>query len=184
MNKVFILLLIAYPLSAYSQNSLSVGPLGGVNVNFYMGAALIDHKTGYGPAVGAFIESMSVPKWGFLGRVLYDDKRGTFTSEDTNAAGFLRHNENKISLSYVSIDALMEYRLPVGLSFHAGPTIAFSIHGSNEKTSSPVTSNSLDTGVVGNDTTVTTVKEDITGLSRRLGIKLGIGFDIALSKKF
>ena len=78
----------------------------------------------------------------------------------------------------------MEYRLPVGLSFHAGPTIAFSIHGSNEKTSSPVTSNSLDTGVVGNDTTVTTVKEDITGLSRRLGIKLGIGFDIALSKKF
>src|SRR5437867_549800 len=113
MKKIRIIFVCLSPLSAYSQNSLSVGPLGGVNVNFYTGAALIDHKTGYGPAVGAFIESMSVPKWGFLGRILYDDKSGSFTSEDTNSAGLLQHNDNKIKLSYLSIDALMEYRFPI-----------------------------------------------------------------------
>jgi outer membrane protein with beta-barrel domain len=182
MRKIFTIFLIAYPITLYSQNSFSIGALGGVNANFYMGAALIDSKKGFGPVAGAFIESMGPQKWGFLGRVLYDDKRGTFTSQDTNAQGEWQNNENKISLSYLSIDAFFEYRFKVGVSFHAGPTVAFPIHGTTEKTTTPLTTNILDTGVTSNDSSIT-VKEDVTGLSRRMGVKVGIGLDIMLSKK-
>lgn len=177
MRSISIIIPLIFPLYAFSQYSLSSGPVAGININFYSGSGLVSSSLGFGITAGGMIDVMVTPKYGLLGRVLYDDKSGSFISRDTN----LQYIDNTISLAYITIDALFKYKLSERFAVHLGPSAGIPLHGTNEHILSSQT-NALDTGISGNGTS-SLVKEDIKNLSTRFELKSGLTYDLPLSKK-
>ena len=176
MKKVlFLTVLFAAGITckSFAQFSMSLGPLLGMNYNFYHGAAIDNANVSYngaGFSVGAQADMKFSPVLGMLITVnAFDALNAKASVTQQNVK-----NVRAFKLAYLTIDPAMKFSVPgTGLGFFAGPGIGFKLQGKNEQYQ-----------IEGGQRTQLQAKTDLMNTLIRVNGQIGMSYDFDLKTMF
>jgi hypothetical protein len=134
MKRIFLTLLVlaGFSCTCMSQFRMSVGPLVGMNYNFYHGTNIKNSNMSYngaGVSVGGQVDMGFTPVVGLLATVTaYDmmSANGSMTQQGSKVG-------EDVSLAYLMISPALKFSVPnTGLGFFIGPGIGFKLTGTSE----------------------------------------------------
>ena len=160
---VFTAVLFLTPAIMNAQK-ISAGPLLGLNYNLYNFSGATNNPSGIGLAIGGQFDFEFSNSMGLIANIIYDSKYGN----SSNSSSGYTYDDN-IEFSYLTIEALLKFKLSSGFYFFAGPTGGFVIGDKIKETVSHNGSSSTNEGSVQNT-------------QFQFDLKAGAGYDIPLSK--
>lgn len=133
-KSAFILLFIAgFTCAGFAQFKMSIGPVVGMNYNFYHGSAISNSNmsfNGIGLSVGGQADMSFTPVVGMLVTVTAYDMMSASGSLTQQAV----KNTQNIGLGYLMVSPAMKFTIPnTGLGFFIGPGIGFKLTGTSEQ---------------------------------------------------
>ncbi|MDR1879889.1 MAG: hypothetical protein LBQ78_03040, partial [Tannerellaceae bacterium] len=116
-----------------AQFSMSLGPVVGMNYNFYHGTAISNSNmsfNGIGVSIGGQADMRFTPVVGMLVTVTaYDglSASGSITQQGTKSV-------QEIGLGYLTVNPALKFSIPnTGLGFFVGPGVGFKLIGKSEQ---------------------------------------------------
>ena len=122
--------------------------------------------------VGGIMKLGFSENWALIPEFLYTTSGVKQTITQTYAIGGVNYNSSSVnttSLGYIQIPVLLNYRIPGGLNFSAGPYLSMLV-GSNSSTST----------TINGETTTHTSSSDTSNSKVDIGLALGVGFQTGI----
>ena len=171
MKKVLftILCVAGFSFVSSAQFKMSLGPVVGMNYNFYHGSAISNSNMSYngiGVSIGGQADMSFTPVIGMLiSLTAYDmlSASGSITQQGTKSV-------QDISLGYLMVSPALKFMVPnTGLGFFVGPGIGFKLTGKSEQYQ-----------ISGGQRTQTAASSDLLNVNPRVAGQIGMSYDFDL----
>lgn len=127
-SKFFVLALVGLLCTNVFSQGLKIGIKGGANINKITGKSF-DQQFSFGYHLGGFVEIGITKKWAIQPEVLFSQSKADTSS---NFSSIYQFNKiNNITLNYLAIPILLEYRPIKLISFQAGPQYSILMNKNN-----------------------------------------------------
>ena len=127
-SKLFVLALTGLLCTNAFSQGLKIGFKGGANINKITGKSF-DQQFSFGYHLGGFVEIGITKKWAIQPEVLFSQSKVDTSSSFSSIYQF--NKINNITLNYLAIPILLEYRPIKLISFMAGPQYGILMNKSN-----------------------------------------------------